>query len=150
MGQAEHGCVVTTAAERCVSYIHLFLDRVQSSLRFPDEPDEVVVVKQALIAHLNLDPRVTLSVLCDQIIPPVDATADPDELYMRDRLRTLVLAFLTDEAKQVIVERHAVPGSEAEAVLVDGLLTVRISARVLDESITIRTTGNPEINPHGY
>ncbi|KAJ7782509.1 hypothetical protein DFH07DRAFT_790899 [Mycena maculata] len=88
-----------------------------------DEPDEVVVVKQALIAHLNLQPRVTLGVLCDQIMPAVDATADPDEIYMRDRLRTLVLAFLTDEAKQVIVEQHAVPDSEAEAVLVEGLLT---------------------------
>ncbi|KAJ7502500.1 apoptosis inhibitory protein 5-domain-containing protein [Mycena galericulata] len=103
-----------------------------------DEPDEVVVVKQALIAHLNLDPRVTLGVLCDQIMPAVDATVDPDELYMRDRLRTLVLAFLTDEAKQVIVEKHAVPGSDAESVLVDGLLTALPKLTPTDTDIIVK------------
>ncbi|KAJ7762512.1 hypothetical protein B0H16DRAFT_1529053 [Mycena metata] len=86
-----------------------------------DEPDEVVVVKTALIAHLDLDARVTLGVLCDQIMP-AEPTADPDELYMRDRLRTLVLAFLTGEAKDAIVKRHALPDSGAEDVLVEGLL----------------------------
>ncbi|KAJ7162251.1 hypothetical protein C8R46DRAFT_1353235 [Mycena filopes] len=86
-----------------------------------DDPDEVVIVKEALIAHLDLDARVTLGVLCDQIMP-AESTADPDELYMRDRLRTLVLAFLTGEAKEAIVQRHALPDSGAEDVLVHGLL----------------------------
>ncbi|KAJ6538779.1 hypothetical protein DFH09DRAFT_1176215 [Mycena vulgaris] len=102
-----------------------------------DEPDEVVVVKQALIAHLNLDPRVTLGVLCDQIMP-AEASADPDELYMRDRLRTLVLAFLTGEARQVIVERHAVPDSEAEHVLVDGLLAAIPKLAPTDTDIVVK------------
>ncbi|KAJ7252107.1 hypothetical protein B0H12DRAFT_624426 [Mycena haematopus] len=87
-----------------------------------DEPDEVIVVKQALIAHLDLDSRVTLGVLCDQVMPAEASMVDPDELYMRDRLRTLVLAFLTGEAKEAIIERHALPKSEGEGVLVEGLL----------------------------
>ncbi|KAJ7467035.1 hypothetical protein FB451DRAFT_1259934 [Mycena latifolia] len=103
-----------------------------------DEPDEVIVVKQALIAHLNLDPRVTLGVLCDQIMPAAETPADPDELYMRDRLRTLVLAFLTGEAKQVIVERHAVPDSDAEHVLVDGILTAIPKLTPADTDIVVK------------
>ncbi|KAJ7090917.1 hypothetical protein B0H15DRAFT_249294 [Mycena belliarum] len=103
-----------------------------------DEPDEVVVVKQALIAHLNLDPRVTLGVLCDQIMPATDVPADPDELYMRDRLRALVLAFLTGEARQVIVDRHAVPDSEAEHVLIDGLLTAIPKLSSADTEIVVK------------
>ncbi|KAJ7122054.1 hypothetical protein C8R43DRAFT_1032975 [Mycena crocata] len=103
-----------------------------------DEPDEVVVVKQALIAHLNLDPRVTLGVLCDQIMPAAEATSDPDELYMRDRLRALVLAFLTGEAKQAIVEHVAVPDSEAEDVLVNGLLTALPKLTPADTDIIVK------------
>ncbi|KAJ7678690.1 hypothetical protein B0H17DRAFT_1078073 [Mycena rosella] len=103
-----------------------------------DEPDEVVVVKQALIAHLNLDPRVTLGVLCDQIMPALEAPADADELYMRDRLRTLVLAFLTGEAKQVVVERHAVPDSDAEHVLIDGLLAAIPKLGPTDTDIVVK------------
>ncbi|KAJ6594591.1 hypothetical protein B0H19DRAFT_1096158 [Mycena capillaripes] len=103
-----------------------------------DEPDEVVVVKQALIAHLNLDPRVTLGVLCDQIMPAAEATVDPDELYMRDRLRTLVLAFLTGEAKEAIVERHAVPDSEAEDVFVAGLLAAIPKLASTDTEIIVK------------
>ncbi|KAF7376656.1 ArAE-2 domain-containing protein [Mycena sanguinolenta] len=87
-----------------------------------DEPDEVIVVKQALIEHLDLDPRVTLGVLCDQLLPAETSMVDPDELYMRDRLRTLVLAFLTGEAKEAILERHALPKSEGEGVLIEGIL----------------------------
>lgn len=70
-----------------------------------------------------MDPRVTLGVLCDQIVPP-DETMDEEELSIRERLRTLVLAFMTGEAKRAIVERHAVPGSQAEEVLLLGLFGV--------------------------
>jgi hypothetical protein len=117
---------------RGLSYFSRILFRFFPRL---DEPDEVVVVKQALIAHLDLDPRVTLAVLCDQVMPAAESMMDPDELYMRDRLRTLVLAFLTGEAKEAIVERHAVPDSEAEDVLVGGLLEVGPSRRFLPRTI---------------
>ncbi|KAJ6507414.1 hypothetical protein C8R47DRAFT_1101220 [Mycena vitilis] len=103
-----------------------------------DEPDEVVVVKQALIAHLDLDPRVTLGVLCDQIMPAAESLVDPDELYMRDRLRTLVLAFLAGEAKEAIMERHAVPDSEAEGVFVEGLLTAIPKLPPTDTDIIVK------------
>jgi hypothetical protein len=89
-----------------------------------DEPDEVIVVKKALTEHLDMDPRITLGVLCDQIVPP-DEPMDEEEQSTRDRLRSLVLSFLSGEAKRAIVERHANPGSDAEDVLVNGILTVR-------------------------
>lgn len=81
------------------------------------------MVKKALTEHLDMDPRVTLGVLCDQIIPP-EEPMDEEEQAIRDRLRSLVLSFLTGEAKRAIVERHAVPGSTAEDVLVSCLLEV--------------------------
>lgn len=100
------------------------LDLDLSFLMFPaDEPLEVVVVKKALSEHLDMDPCVTLAVLCDQIIPP-DEPMDDEEASIRDRLRTLVLSFLSTEAKRSIVERHATLGSPAEDVLVNGLLLV--------------------------
>ncbi|KAF8993681.1 hypothetical protein BDQ17DRAFT_1252511 [Cyathus striatus] len=84
-----------------------------------DEPDEVLIVKKALIEHMDMDPKVTLSVLCDQILP-ADECANNEEQVMRDRLRSLVLTFLTGEAKRSIL-RHAMPGSDAEAIVVEGL-----------------------------
>lgn len=91
----------------------------------PDEPDEVLVVKKALTEHLDMDPVVTLTVLCDQIVP-MDDPMDEEEQSIRDRLRALVLAFISGEAKRGIVERHAnVQGSPAEDVLVTSLLKVR-------------------------
>ncbi|KAL0956935.1 hypothetical protein HGRIS_003037 [Hohenbuehelia grisea] len=80
-----------------------------------DEPDEVLVVKQALVEHLDLDARITMTVLCDQINPP-DDLMDEDEIVLRDRLRSLVLAFLTGMAKRAVI-RHASPASETEEVL---------------------------------
>jgi hypothetical protein len=123
MGKEERGCIAAAVAEWCAPVL-FFFGPLSDFFCPSDEPDEVTVVKQALIAHLDLDPRVTLGVLCDQILPAEESMVDPDELYMRDRLRTLVLAFLTGEAKEAIVERHTVPGSDGEDVLVEGLLAV--------------------------
>ena len=81
------------------------------------------VIKKALIEHLDMDPVTTLSVLCDQIQPVEDL--DEEEQATRDRLRSLVLAFLTQEAHRAVTERHAVRDSEAESVLVRGILQVR-------------------------
>lgn len=105
-------------------YDQICLPRRESSNATPDEPNEVVVVKRALQEHLDLDPGVTLGVLCDQIVPPEDAMEEED-LSLRDRLRSLVLSFLTGEAKRAIVERLALPGTDAESVLIGGLLNVR-------------------------
>lgn len=89
-----------------------------------DEPDEVVFVKKALSEHLDMDPPVTLGVLCDQIVPP-NEPMDDEEQQIRDRLRSLVICFLTGEAKRAILRHVNQPGSEAEAVLVGQLLVVR-------------------------
>ena len=89
-----------------------------------DEPDEVTVVKKALAEHLDMDPKVTLGVLCDQIVPG-DEPMDPEDKTMRDRLRTIVLAFIAGEAKRAIVERHASQaGSEQERIIINGLFKV--------------------------
>ncbi|EPQ57138.1 hypothetical protein GLOTRDRAFT_120457 [Gloeophyllum trabeum ATCC 11539] len=84
-----------------------------------DEPAEVVVVKKALLEHIDMDPRVTLGVLCDQVVPH-EEPMDEEEQAIRERLRSLVLAFLTGEAKRSIIERHAAD-PECERVLVEGL-----------------------------
>ena len=55
--------------------------------------------------HLDKNLAVTLNVLCDQIIPP-EEDIDEEEQAIRDRLRSLVIEFMTGRAKQNIV-RHA-------------------------------------------
>ncbi|KAI0319003.1 apoptosis inhibitory protein 5-domain-containing protein [Amylostereum chailletii] len=87
-----------------------------------DEQEEVTRVKRSLASHLDLNAVVTLGVLCDQIVPQ-DAPLDEDDKAMRDRLRMLVIAFICNDAKQSIVERHASKaGSQPENVLIEGLL----------------------------
>lgn len=91
-----------------------------------DEPQEVEVVEQQLNEHLDLDTLATLGVLCDQIVPP-DEPLDEDDQATRDRLRGLVLSFLTGRAKRGIIERHAnALDGAAESVLVTALLQVRV------------------------
>ncbi|KAI0032893.1 apoptosis inhibitory protein 5-domain-containing protein [Vararia minispora EC-137] len=86
-----------------------------------EEADEVVFVKKALASHLDMDSKVTLGVLCDQIAPAGEP-ADEDERITRERLRSLVLNFMCVEHRRAIVERHASrAGSEQEKVLIDGL-----------------------------
>ncbi|KAG5716374.1 Apoptosis inhibitor 5 [Termitomyces sp. T112] len=88
-----------------------------------DEPDEVEIVKDALLKHLEMDAKVTLGVFFDQMAP-LDDSMDDEEKDIRVKLRKVVLKFLTEDARKAIVERHAVPGSEAEETLIDNLLVV--------------------------
>ena len=88
-----------------------------------DEPEEVAVVKLALLKHLDMDPPVTLGVLCDQIVPP-EEDLDDDERRTRERLRSLVLSFLATDAIGTIQKYTDPPGSEAEQVLVAQLILV--------------------------
>jgi hypothetical protein len=115
-------CVLIIGTDRPATFF-LPLPRT-SSYQALDEPDEVVIVKKALASHLDMDSKVTLGVLCDQIVPE-GAPADEDERITRERLRSLVLSFICGEAKRSIVERHASQlGSEQEKVLIDGLVKV--------------------------
>ncbi|KAF8070158.1 hypothetical protein FPV67DRAFT_1754654 [Lyophyllum atratum] len=102
-----------------------------------DEVDEVSVVKKACMEHLDMDPKVTLGVLCDQIAP-LDDTTDEEEQSIRDRLRSVVLAFMTGEARRAIVERHALPGSDAEEAYITNLLTVIPKLGYSDAEIIVK------------
>lgn len=104
---------------------HPSLVRTTSHLGVQDEPHELARIKRALQEHLDMDAPVTLSVLCDQVLQP-DESMDEEEQQMRDRSRSLVIAFLTGDIKSHIVERHAKPGTNAEQVLVSQLLLVRV------------------------
>ncbi|RDB16769.1 Apoptosis inhibitor 5 [Hypsizygus marmoreus] len=101
------------------------------------EPDEVIVVKKALTEHLDMDPKVTLGVLCDQIAPP-EEPMDEEDQAIRSRLRHLVLSFLTGEAKRAIVERHALPGTAAEEVLISSLLSAIPKLGISDIEIIVK------------
>lgn len=92
---------------------------------YPDEPEEVEVIEQQLTEHLDMDPNATLGVLCDQVVPP-DEPVDEEEQAIRDRLRGLVLGFMTGRAKRGIVERHASSrDSPGEETLVREMYRVR-------------------------
>ena len=87
------------------------------------------MVKTALIQHLELDSKVSLGVLCDQIIPPDDPVEEEDKL-IRDRLRRLVIAFLDEEAREPLLSRlqgQGDSGAEQERALVDTLLKVTVA-----------------------
>ncbi|KAI0088113.1 hypothetical protein BDY19DRAFT_211641 [Irpex rosettiformis] len=73
-----------------------------------DEPDEVKVVELQLVKHLDMNPTVTLNVLCDQVVP-TEEVLDEEEQAVRDRLRSLVIEFMRGRAKQNII-RHATAG----------------------------------------
>ena len=122
------------------------------SLSSIDEPEEVAVVKVALLKHLDMDPPVTLGVLCDQIVP-LEEDLDDDERQTRERLRSLVLSFLATDAMGAIQKYTDPPGSEAEHVLVAQLIlvcirsTIRIHVRslIVGQAITRLDTGDVEI-----
>ncbi|ETW81118.1 hypothetical protein HETIRDRAFT_419033 [Heterobasidion irregulare TC 32-1] len=103
-----------------------------------DEPEEVTVVKKALLEHLDMDSKVTLGVLCDQLVP-IDEPMDEEEKAIRDRLGSLVLAFIAGEAKRAIIERHASrAGNEQEQVLIDGLVKALSRPSIADASRIVR------------
>jgi hypothetical protein len=91
-----------------------------------DEPEEVAVVKTALIQHLEFDSKVTLGVLCDQIVPTDDPMEDEDKT-IRERLRALVVAFLAEDARQPLLaqlQRQGRGAAEQEDALIDTLIKV--------------------------
>ncbi|KAH9024852.1 hypothetical protein EDB84DRAFT_1506215, partial [Lactarius hengduanensis] len=57
--------------------------------------EEVAVIKM-------LDSKVTLGVLCDQIVPPDDLTEDEDKT-IRERPEALVVAFLAQDPRKPLL-----------------------------------------------
>lgn len=103
-----------------------------------DEPEEVAVVKTALCDHLDMDPGVTLGVLCDQIIPP-EYAIDEEEQQIRDRLRSLVIAFLKVDAAESIIRKYTkTPGTDTENVLVSQLLMAIKRLETRDVEVIIK------------
>ncbi|KAL5507643.1 hypothetical protein ACEPAH_7099 [Sanghuangporus vaninii] len=85
-----------------------------------DDPREVTVVKRALQQHVDLDPRGTLQVLCEQcVLNPADL-GDDEERLLRSRLRSLVLQFLADKYRVCII--RVVKNQEVESILLKGML----------------------------
>jgi hypothetical protein len=99
------------------------------------------VVKAALIQHLELDSKVFLRVLCDQIVPPDDPIEDEDKL-IRERLRRLVIVFLAEEAREPLLSRLQSQqgdggGAEQELALVDTLLKVNRGGHFLNRPVPL-------------
>jgi hypothetical protein len=130
MVRAERRRASAVIAKRCVPRLTLLLFNNVIFHRFfipADEPEEVAVVKTALIQHLEFDSKVTLGVLCDQIVPPDDPMEDEDKT-IRERLRALVVAFLAEDARQpllVQLQRQGRRAAEQEYELIGTLIKVR-------------------------
>ena len=123
---AERGCVSAVVAERYVCSHHPLKQGGTLMFSRADEPEEVAVVKKALIQHLEFDSKVTLGVLCDQIVPTDEPMEDEDK-SIRDRLRALVVAFLAEDARQPLLaqlQRQGRGAAEQEEALIDTLIKV--------------------------
>ncbi|KAH9025282.1 hypothetical protein EDB85DRAFT_2179177 [Lactarius pseudohatsudake] len=107
-----------------LSLLYVFNVVVDGSITFADEPAEVAVIKMVLIQHLELDSKVTLGVLCDQIVPPDDPMEDEDKT-IRKRPEALVVAFLAEDVwkpflAQLQGQRRG--AAEQEDALIDTLI----------------------------
>ncbi|KAH9026692.1 hypothetical protein EDB83DRAFT_1924088 [Lactarius deliciosus] len=86
-----------------------------------DEPEEVTVIKMVLIQHLELDSKVTLGILCDQIVPPDDPIEDEDKT-IRKRPEVLVVAFLARDPRKPLLahlQDQRCGAAEQEDALID-------------------------------
>ncbi|KAH9026559.1 hypothetical protein EDB84DRAFT_337845 [Lactarius hengduanensis] len=74
--------------------------------------------------HLELDSKVTLGILCDQIVPP-DDPMDNEDKTIRERLRALVVAFLAQDARKPLLAQLQGQGrgaAEQGDALIDNLI----------------------------
>ncbi|KAH9059029.1 hypothetical protein EDB87DRAFT_1536234, partial [Lactarius vividus] len=90
------------------------------------EPEEVALIKMVLIQHLELDSKVTLGVLCDQMVPPDDPIEDEDKT-IRERSKALVVVSLAqDPRKPLLAQRQdqRCGAAEQEDALIDTFIKV--------------------------
>ncbi|KAH9025310.1 hypothetical protein EDB85DRAFT_2292291 [Lactarius pseudohatsudake] len=67
-----------------LSPLYVFNVVVDGFITFADEPEEVAVIKMVLIQHLELDSKVTLGILCDQIVL-LDDPMEVEDKTIRER-----------------------------------------------------------------
>ena len=112
MGQTKYGCSVTIAPEWYVLCHWLEYYQTHST----EEEDEIQVIQQALIDHLEISPAITLGVLYDQLLP-ADDTVDESERDIRVKLASIVHSFLTNAARTAIDGRPTRNADYADAFI---------------------------------
>lgn len=101
-----------------------------------DEPVELKQIQDSLIAHVKLDPPAAIGVLCDHC--SLEADLGVEEKEDRERLRKLVLLFLSGRAKEAVFAHFHGPKSEAEEVFRNGLIRAISGADVQDTEIIVK------------
>ncbi|KAH9024743.1 hypothetical protein EDB85DRAFT_251466 [Lactarius pseudohatsudake] len=99
-----------------------------------DEPEEVAVIKMILIQYLELDSKVTLGVLCDQIVPPDDPMEDEDKTIC-ERLEALVVAFLAQDTRKPLLAQlqgQRRGPAKQEGALIDTLIKAVSKSSAVD------------------
>ncbi|EJD02576.1 uncharacterized protein FOMMEDRAFT_85772, partial [Fomitiporia mediterranea MF3/22] len=86
---------------------------------------ELTAIKRALQEHIDLDPRSTLRVLCDQCSSDPGDIVDGEERMLRIRLRGLVLQFIAEKYRVCIA--RVVKERQVEEILLNGMLGVNQS-----------------------
>ena len=90
-----------------------------------DDQTEASVVKSALIQHILIDPPKAIKVLCDQCVVDEEGI-DEEERSIRNKFRSLVLRFLSEDAKGKVAEvlKARKYHDAVEGVLFEGLSKV--------------------------
>jgi hypothetical protein len=88
----------------------------------------VFYIRKGLDEHLDLEPTVTIGVLCDSVGPGPGVEEQEQEQEQDEgsveRLRTLVLGFLSERMKKILLIMKDEAGSEPERILVEGVVRV--------------------------
>ncbi|KAH9025303.1 hypothetical protein EDB85DRAFT_2149890 [Lactarius pseudohatsudake] len=116
-----------------LSLLYVFNVVVDGFPTFADEPEEVVVIKVVLIQHLELNSKVTLGVLCDQIVPLEDPMEDEDKT-IRELLEALVVAFLAQDTRKPLAQLQGQRRGPAkqEGTLIDTLIKAVSKSSAVD------------------
>jgi hypothetical protein len=61
-------------------------------------------VKNALIQHLELDSKVVLHVLCDQVVSS-DKPMKEEDMVIQEQLQELVVVFLAEDTQKPLLAR---------------------------------------------
>jgi hypothetical protein len=102
-----------------------------------EDSEEIIHIRQGLEQHLTIEPSVTMTVLCDQLL------WTEDELGNREQLRTLVLEFLARSVRPLNV---AIVRS-SDQILAEGIINVSFLSCASVFAFTF-WDGRPSLVPH--